>query len=895
MTTTYKKLSSYFLDRNFTKSIPSEAGSGYYYGGENVFSTQILEDDFNSIKKETTTISNFGEFAKTITRTERYNQVSSSLGFNRIASVYEQTDGKVILVGSFTDFDGDSNIRYIVRLNSDLEIDDSFNIPTLSSNINGLDVQDDGKILICGNFTTVNGTSRSRVARLNSDGTLDTSFSSPNPSAAPFNIQVMSDGKIFIMGNFSTVGGLGRAWIARLNSNGSVDGNFQASVSSGTVSKVLEISGGYLLAGAFTSLGGISKRGVAKVSTNGTLDQSFDLGLGLAEGVFTLASIRDIFLADNGWYYAGGSLQQANGVTTNIVKFNLSNTIDTSFSFPVVGNTNQVYVSSLTPTDSGIIVGGRFDNQTINGVKLQTMAKISYSDAAIDKSFVDNLFFGEATPNVQFVRKLGNNFVARGSFPFVNFLDNTKDGFTFTETGEVVDPNVTVAPGHVVWASAVQSDGSIYVGGSFEAANGKAAKNIAKLNNSGSSLDYNFNTTTNGHVFDIATQRDGKIIIGGQFTTVNDVTRKGVARLNSDGTLDTSFSPFNVDGSVRGIVVLPNGKIIIAGSFTAYDIFGNSRENLARLDGDGNLDLDFDQDANYQIFAIALQPDGKILIGGEFRTIGGVSRNRIARVNSDGTLDADFDPNSNLTVYALALQSDGKIVLGGNFSTVGGVARNNIARIDSYGNLDTTFNSIFDNDDAQADQIRTIFVNDDGKVLAGGQGVSVSGISDLYQHDGMVKLNEDGSLDYTFRLEAEGTKEFYTITYLGKNKFFIGGMFDKISGIQSINGSIIKEVVNNAPYKLVYTVPENTQTILKNIFVTNHNNFPVFYDIAVIPQNDANLGIQEKHHYIWDNLIDDNDYEKIESSITLSAGDEIYVYSSTDERLSFNIFGIEVS
>ena len=79
----------------------------------------------------------------------------------------------------------------------------------------------------------------------------------------------------------------------------------------------------------------------------------------------------------------------------------------------------------------------------------------------------------------------------------------------------------------------------------------------------------------------------------------------------------------------------------------------------------------FDPNANTLVRTIVVQPDGKILIGGDFTTVGGVARNRIARLNPDGTLDTAFNPNANSNIISIALQSDGKILVGGSFSTIG--------------------------------------------------------------------------------------------------------------------------------------------------------------------------------------------------------------------------------
>src|SRR5207248_4876919 len=105
----------------------------------------------------------------------------------------------------------------------------------------------------------------------------------------------------------------------------------------------------------------------------------------------------------------------------------------------------------------------------------------------------------------------------------------------------------------------------------------------------------------------------------------------------------------------------------------------------------------FDPNANGSVLAVVVQPDGKILLGGNFTTLspnGGaaVTRNRIARLNPDGTLDTNFNPNANLDVNTIAVQADGKILVGGFFTSMGGQTWNHIARLNANGTLDTSFN-----------------------------------------------------------------------------------------------------------------------------------------------------------------------------------------------------------
>ena len=112
---------------------------------------------------------------------------------------------------------------------------------------------------------------------------------------------------------------------------------------------------------------------------------------------------------------------------------------------------------------------------------------------------------------------------------------------------------------------------------------------------------------------------------------------------------------------------------------------GTTRNRIARLNADGSLDTGFDPGAgaSNEVDAIALQPNGKIVIGGRFTTVGGTGRSRIARLNANGALDTGFAPGdgASYTVYAVTLQPDGKVLIGGGFQSVGGVLRNRIARL----------------------------------------------------------------------------------------------------------------------------------------------------------------------------------------------------------------------
>ena len=146
-----------------------------------------------------------------------------------------------------------------------------------------------------------------------------------------------------------------------------------------------------------------------------------------------------------------------------------------------------------------------------------------------------------------------------------------------------------------------------------------------------------------------------------------------IRNVNANSALD-GFDP-NANGLVRTAVVQPDGKILIGGDFTTLAPNGRppvTRNYIARLNTDGTVDPTFNPSANSSIQAIALQPDGKIILVGDFSAFapnGGASiiRGNIARLNADGTIDSTLDPRANGSVHAIAVQADGGIVIGGEF------------------------------------------------------------------------------------------------------------------------------------------------------------------------------------------------------------------------------------
>jgi uncharacterized delta-60 repeat protein len=131
-----------------------------------------------------------------------------------------------------------------------------------------LAVQTDGKILIAGDFTSVDGLGRTNIARVSNTGILDSGFNpGSGPDGAVNSIALQSNGKIVLAGFFTHVNGTNRNYIARLNPDGNVDNGFQpvTGADDAVYTTGLQPDGQILIGGLFTMFDGVSRRGIARL------------------------------------------------------------------------------------------------------------------------------------------------------------------------------------------------------------------------------------------------------------------------------------------------------------------------------------------------------------------------------------------------------------------------------------------------------------------------------------------------------------------------------------------------------------------------------------------------------------------------------------------------------
>jgi uncharacterized delta-60 repeat protein len=265
-----------------------------------------------------------------------------------------------------------------------------------------------------------------------------------------------------------------------------------------------------------------------------------------------------------------------------------------------------------------------------------------------------------------------------------------------------VDHSFTAAADYYVLHVALQLDGRILLSGGFTNLNGQQRQGIGRLNSDGT-LDGTFDPGVDRRVDALIEQPDGKILVGGCcFSTIAGETRNHIARLNADGTLDSTFiASLNINWVVDCLALQSDGKILVGG-FPSETI-GEERRPLLRLLADGRVDSCFNPSLGrsstlpfWEVKCLAIQPDGKVLFGGSAFLLGNV-RTNLARLNADGSLDDTFRTYAgngiglNPDVLSMAVQADGKIMVGGYFNTLNGETRNLIARLNSDGSLDNTY------------------------------------------------------------------------------------------------------------------------------------------------------------------------------------------------------------
>ncbi len=697
-----------------------------------------------------------------------------------VNAILVQPDGRILVGGNYTNM-AKVACRSLGRLLPNGTNDAGF-VCQVEGDVLDLALAASGNILVGGLFATVNDVSRPNLAWLGADGA--TGVAPPAPNGRVWALVVQADGQALVGGDFTAMGGTACRGLARLASATALDPGFPTALFNGIVyALAVQPDGKILVGGNFTELGGNTNLNrIARLNADGSVDASFNPGGGANDTVFKIAVQPD------GKILLGGAFTRVVGAErTAVARLNPDGTLDASFTataeFPA-----RLYALVLQP-DGKIVVAGDFT--ALNGTARLHIARLN-TDGSLDSFYPAG---GANAPIYALALQQDGKVLAGGEFLTIQGYDRKRLARLYPANGDVESTFKAGEPDAAVFALASQTDCRIICGGEFSVFDTFAHMGLARASASRGFADGAFSPSANNRVNAAAIQPDGRILVAGRFTFLNGPARNRIARLNVNGSLDNGFDP-DADAEVCGITLLPDRSMLAYGFFT--DIAASGIRYIAKLDSNSVVDTAFNPNANAEVFCVAAQPDGRLVVAGYFSEIAGHTRYRIARLNADGSLDASFDPgdSANNPITCVAVQSDGKIVIGGTFNSVAGTPRHRVARLNANGSLDTTFDP-----DVDSTAVYSLALQADGKIMIGGNFTSVGGLGRI----NIARLNTDGTLDAGYYPPNGANSTVLSLALQKDGELVVGGAFNALGddtrhrlGRLSTSNAALQELTVNA-------------------------------------------------------------------------------------------------
>lgn len=763
-----------------------------------------------------------------------------------------QPDGKVLLGGSF--HLPQHWVQYVLRLNSDGSIDNSFVPPPfVCCHVGAIAVQEDGKVLIGGETHIEAEPYSAGLRRLHADGSLDESFTS-----APGFVQALAiqpDGKVIAMGSVSQPPALADSYqLVRFNLDGSWDSTFSPLNFNGLYQILLQPDGSLLVAGDFGDRLGPVPRGLGRWSSDGRRDTNF-------VAAFGPGAVRALALQPDGKILAGGYFQNVEGRNvTNLVRLLPNGRVDTSFDAGAGPNGN-VSAIAISP-DGSVVIGGEFG--LVDTIHRAGIGKIIAEPGApfaprlrglaptatvMEGAALELYVWAEASPPATYQWQFNGGDLPGQTNAHLR-LENISPSsggvyraIARNESGTVTSSEVTVSilpastlPGEVdisffpgtganntVYASVLQPDGKVIIGGAFTEFDGVPRRGLARLLPSGK-LDESFDPGT-GAVWEeagapavvraIALQADEKILVLGSFDGFSGVRVRGLVRLLPDGALDPSFSigeGFDELYNLRALAVQPDGKVFVGGSFSTFN--SSPRRGLIRLNPDGSADQSFlttPFEWLNNINLITLLPEGNFYAGGDFGAPQQGIRG-VARFLRSGELDTNFLADIEPGVSALEILPDGKVMVGGATRGFWAPPYDFLMRLQSNGVPDDSFAY-----SGSSGSINDLELLPDGRLMIAR---SRNYDSRSFAVPSLARVNSDGSRDECFEFPPSFPGQIHSITELPGNRVFAGGEFKSIDNVRRSGVAVIHagEVPAAAPVlasnPLTQSVNEGTNLVL---------------------------------------------------------------------------------
>jgi uncharacterized delta-60 repeat protein len=501
----------------------------------------------------------------------------------------------------------------------------------------------------------------------------------------------------------------------------------------------------------------------------------------------------------DGKIIAGGNFMGYNGTSvSNLMRLTSNGGLDSTFQTPGV---NSEVMHAFALPDGNILISGYFSQ--VGAVTNFGLAKLSTNGAPIlsfNFASYTNFQFGSTVPilgadciyafggSMDMVGPYGRGYLAR-----FRLADGALDQTWYPGKGASLGGIVSMA---------LQADGKIVVGGTFQSFNGQAAAGLTRLNPD-ATIDPAFlsGLRAGDQVFNVTLLPDQRLLVLGNFTNYNGQACAGLVRLFPDGTMDPSFSiglgPFNYSNPSLEHTTLArqaDGRLLVAGWFDTYN--GQPRTGLVRLLADGAVDSGFvPQLSDYaSISAVLPLPDGSVIVGDQY----GLYNRPLIRLGPDGHRDTTFLNSTLYDVASLALQPDGKILFGfdgfdgSEYSIWPGHLP--VMRLLPDGSPDPSFSPVWTNGQIDEASAWTFVVQPDGRILLGGyfrEDHDTSAGTQEFEHE-VIRLEADGSLDRSFQiadslyLGGSGGIDYVATRSLvptTDGSLIIGGGFSSIDGI----------------------------------------------------------------------------------------------------------------
>lgn len=665
--------------------------------------------------------------------------------------------GRVLLGGNFDSVQGQTR-RRVALLWPNGTVHPDFN-PNLANGtvLAGL-AHSSGDFLFAGSFTSPH----TRLARYDISGDPVPGFGVNIDGTVRALIEDADSGQIYIGGDFSQVGGQARSRVARLNQNGAPDPGFVPPEFLGAIRALAyQPDGKLIVAGNIQRVGDVGPRRLYRLNADGSWDNSFMV----TSAVGAPYEIRSMALQVDGGILVGGDFPG------HLRRYNADGSLDAGYSPPALNST--VFSIDLQP-DGRALIGGDF-----TGVDGRLRIIRLNEDGSLDQGFRTLPSPGAAIRAVE-VQPDGSVMIGGD---FTQLADPDRNRLARLSPTGFIDQNleVSVSPAsdfELVNSIGEAGDGSLIAAGDFTRLGGVARTHIARVLPDGT-IAGDFQPLFDRYVRALAIQSDGKILIGGRFTTVNGQGRHRLARLNPDGSLDTGFAnPLGGGGVVQSIAFQEDGRILVAGSI---QLDNSSISGIVRLHPDGTPDAGFSPpDFDGSIRAMVIDESGNIIVGGGFTTADGIPRQRLAKLSANGSLDGGFAPQVDSLVRALAL-INGKILAGGNFNEIDGAACRRLARIAPGGAVEACSNPGFG--------VHTIVPRADGRFYVGGRN-TINGNSTAY-----TKLfSSVGSQESGFSTVSAADALIKALMIQRDGRLVLGGTFSAING--QARGGIARVRVN---------------------------------------------------------------------------------------------------